>query len=169
MTDLDGALRALPVRDLLARSERAGAMEVRAVLRKRHRDLRDLAVLLSDAADERLEEIARASAELTARRFGRTILLYTPLYLSNECVNGCIYCGFRSDLQVKRSTLSPEEIDRESQRKTAEELAEKIDRFLFDRLISHGARVLIQGHDVETLGENLALDKQGAALDKCFM
>jgi len=113
MTDLAGALRALPLRDLLARSEGAGAAEVRAVLRKERRDLRDLAVLLSPAAAERLEDLARASAELTARRFGRTILLYTPLYLSNECVNLCVYCGFRADLRVNRSTLTPEEIDRE--------------------------------------------------------
>ncbi|MBN1824857.1 MAG: 2-iminoacetate synthase ThiH [Candidatus Eisenbacteria bacterium] len=111
MTELAGALRALPLRDLLARSEGATAAEVRAALRRERRDLRDLAALLSPAAAELLEETARASAALTARRFGRTILLYAPLYLSNECVNVCTYCGFRADLDVKRSTLSPGEID----------------------------------------------------------
>ena len=47
-------------------------------------------------------------------RFGNTIQLYAPLYISNECINKCIYCNFNSTNKIKRITLSPEEADAES-------------------------------------------------------
>ncbi|RPJ40675.1 MAG: 2-iminoacetate synthase ThiH [Candidatus Latescibacterota bacterium] len=111
MNELARTLESIPVRDLLARADRSSAGDVRAVIAKDHRDLKDLAVLLSPPAEALLEEIAHASASLTARRFGRTILLYAPLYLSNECVNVCTYCGFRRDIEVRRTTLGAPEIE----------------------------------------------------------
>ncbi len=115
MSVLVDRLRTLPLDELERRAEGATAADVRAALRKEERrDLRDLAVLLSPAAAEMLEEVALASSRLTGRRFGRTILLYAPLYISNECVNVCTYCGFRRDIDVSRLTLAPEEIEREA-------------------------------------------------------
>ncbi|HXF73661.1 MAG TPA: 2-iminoacetate synthase ThiH [Actinomycetota bacterium] len=73
------------------------------------RTLEDLAALLSPAAGERLEELARASHRLTVARFGRTIRMYAPLYLSNECLSSCAYCGFAKELPIARKTLTPEE------------------------------------------------------------
>jgi len=73
------------------------------------RGLPDFAALLSPAAGERLEELARASRRLTAARFGRTMRMYAPLYLSNECLTTCVYCGFARELPIARKTLSPEE------------------------------------------------------------
>lgn len=113
MSELIVAIDRLPAADLLARADGATHADVRAVLAKDALELRDLAVLLSPAADGALEEVARASSNLTARRFGRTILLYAPLYLSNECVNICTYCGFRRDIDVKRMTIDDDEIERE--------------------------------------------------------
>jgi 2-iminoacetate synthase len=69
----------------------------------------DLAALLSPAAAERLEELARASRRLTLARFGRTIHMYAPLYLSNECLTTCAYCGFAKNLPVARKTLGESE------------------------------------------------------------
>ena len=63
--------------------------------------------LFSSAADPFLERIAQRSAAITERRFGKVMQLYTPLYLSNECVNRCAYCGFAHDLEVRRITLTP--------------------------------------------------------------
>jgi len=74
----------------------------------------DVAVLLSPAASEHLELIAQRSAALTRRRFGRTMQLYAPIYLSNECVNHCAYCGFSQELPIARRTLSLEEVDAEA-------------------------------------------------------
>jgi 2-iminoacetate synthase len=70
------------------------------------RDLHDFAALISSAAAARLEEIARASHQLTLRRFGRTVHMYAPMYLSNECLTTCTYCGFAKDLPIARKTLS---------------------------------------------------------------
>ncbi|HWC31569.1 MAG TPA: 2-iminoacetate synthase ThiH, partial [Actinomycetota bacterium] len=70
------------------------------------RTLEDFAALLSPRGSERLEELAAASHRLTAARFGRTMHMYAPLYLSNECLTTCGYCGFAKNLPVARKTLS---------------------------------------------------------------
>ncbi len=70
--------------------------------------------LLSPAADALLEEIARKAWSITRRRFGNTIQLYAPLYVSNECSNSCLYCGFNRHNAIERVTLTPEEVEREA-------------------------------------------------------
>jgi len=77
-------------------------------------DLDDFAALLSPAASARLEEMARLSHLRTVRRFGRTMQLFAPAYLSNECQNVCTYCGFSAGNKVARRTLGPVEIIREA-------------------------------------------------------
>ncbi len=74
----------------------------------------DFVALLSPAAAERLEEMARLSQARTVRRFGRTMQLFAPAYLSNECQNVCTYCGFSAGNKVARRTLTPAEILREA-------------------------------------------------------
>jgi len=78
------------------------------------------AALLSPAAGEQLEALARRAAATTARRFGRIIVLYVPFYLSNECTNRCTYCGFSREREVPRRTLAPDEIRVEADRLKAE-------------------------------------------------
>ncbi len=68
-----------------------------------------LPALFSPAASRSLEALAQRSAALTERRFGRTIQLYAPMYLSNECVNKCTYCGFSFDNRIARRTLTLDE------------------------------------------------------------
>ena len=85
------------------------APEVERVLGRNAIETDDLPVLFSRAARSYLEELARRSAALTERRFGRVIQLYAPLYVSNECVNDCTYCGFARSLNVPRVTLPPEQ------------------------------------------------------------
>ncbi len=72
-------------------------------------DVDDLAALLSPAADPYLEELAELTSRITLQRFGSVVILYAPLYLSNECVNRCIYCGFNRDNNIERLTLSVNE------------------------------------------------------------
>lgn len=88
--------------------------DVERALRRDVLDARDLAALLSPAARERLEDLAARSAALTRRRFGRVMQLYAPLYLSNECVNRCTYCGFSHGLAIPRRTLTLDEVDAEA-------------------------------------------------------
>lgn len=68
--------------------------------------LDELVVLLSPAADAHLETMAVVAEALTRRRFGRTIQIYAPMYLSNYCHSTCTYCGFSFGNQIKRLTLS---------------------------------------------------------------
>lgn len=84
--------------------------DVRRSLRKDKRNLDDFLTLLSPAAATELEEMAQLTQQITQRRFGKTIQLYAPLYLSNECQNICTYCGFSMDNKIKRKTLSNSEL-----------------------------------------------------------
>ena len=68
--------------------------------------VRRLAALLEPMDEARLEQLAAESAAVTRRHFGRTIRLFAPLYLSNECVNSCTYCGFSRENAILRVTLS---------------------------------------------------------------
>ena len=107
-------LAALPLAELLGRASNCSGAEVRAVLGKPRLALADFAVLLSPAAGDCLEELCHRSQSLTRRRFGKVIRLFAPLYLSNECVNNCKYCGFSRDNPILRVTLAVEEVLREA-------------------------------------------------------
>jgi 2-iminoacetate synthase len=99
--------------DLLRGSLETTSGQVRAALDKPRLALGDFARLISPAASTFLEEMARRSQALTRRRFGQVMRLFAPLYLSNECVNNCKYCGFSRDNPITRVTLSVEEVLRE--------------------------------------------------------
>jgi 2-iminoacetate synthase len=71
--------------------------------------LSKLLALVSPAAEDYLEQMAELSQELTVQRFGRTVRLYAPLYLSSYCVNRCRYCGFNRDNSFDRVRLSIDE------------------------------------------------------------
>ncbi len=104
----------LPLADLLERARTAGPAEVRAALAQDPRSLAGFAALLSPAAAEFLPEMAHRARALTLQRFGRVVRLFAPLYLSNECINNCRYCGFSRDNPIVRVTLSVEEVVREA-------------------------------------------------------
>ncbi|MFC4096749.1 2-iminoacetate synthase ThiH [Euzebyella saccharophila] len=89
--------------------------EVAAVLRKEKMDLHDFKALISPAAAPFLEEMAQRSHELTKKRFGNTLQMYLPLYLSNECQNICTYCGFSMTNKIPRKTLTDQEIIQEAE------------------------------------------------------
>jgi 2-iminoacetate synthase len=72
--------------------------------------LDDLATLLSPAAAPHLEEMAQLSHRLTVERFGRTMQLYAPMYLTNVCANICTYCGFSAQNKIPRKALNDAEI-----------------------------------------------------------
>ncbi len=87
---------------------------VESALRKNNRrTLDDFMALISPAAENYLEEMAQLSHQLTQKRFGKTIQLYAPMYLSNECSNICTYCGFSFDNKISRKTLTDDEILKE--------------------------------------------------------
>ncbi len=75
--------------------------------------LDSLLALLSPAAEDFLEEMAKRSSILTRQRFGANVGMYLPLYLSNLCANECDYCGFSMSNKLKRVTLRLKDIDAE--------------------------------------------------------
>lgn len=90
--------------------ENCKTSDVEASLNRTKRSVMDFLNLISPAAEPFLEQMAQLSNQLTQQRFGKTIQLYAPLYLSNECQNICTYCGFSMDNKIKRRTLSNSEI-----------------------------------------------------------
>jgi len=74
------------------------------------RDLEDFKALISPAAKPYIEQMAQLSQMLTQKRFGNTMQMYAPMYLSNECQNICTYCGFSMTNKIPRRTLTDAEI-----------------------------------------------------------
>lgn len=98
--------------------ENATDADVRRVLAKAARNVKPLtpeefAVLISEAADPYLEQMAQLSRHFTRERFGNTISLYIPMYVSNACTNKCVYCGFNHDNPFARTTLTMDQIKAE--------------------------------------------------------
>ena len=104
----------IPLEDLHGRALGASDADVRQTLDNARLSLAGFARLLSPAAGAHLEELCQRSQSLTRQRFGKVIRLFAPLYLSNECVNNCKYCGFSRDNPILRVTLSVDEVLREA-------------------------------------------------------
>ncbi len=66
--------------------------------------------LISEETGSSLETLARQSQQTTRRNFGKTMRLFAPLYVSNECVNNCKYCGFSRDAAIFRTTLTVDQV-----------------------------------------------------------
>jgi 2-iminoacetate synthase len=66
--------------------------------------------LVSEETGGPLEALARQSQQVTRRHFGKTMRLFAPLYVSNECVNNCSYCGFSRDAGILRTTLTVDQV-----------------------------------------------------------
>lgn len=84
--------------------------DITEILQKEQLTALDFLGLLSPAADSRLEDIATIANKLTVTEFGRTMLIYTPLYLSNYCNNNCLYCGFSIKNSISRSRMTEKQI-----------------------------------------------------------
>ena len=70
----------------------------------------DFMALISPAAAPYLETMAQLSRKYTLERFGRTMSMYIPLYLTNSCTNSCIYCGFHIANKMARTILNEQEM-----------------------------------------------------------
>ena len=87
--------------------------DVRRALGKEHCSVDDFLALVSPAAAPYLEDMARLSRHYTEERFGKTISLFIPLYLTNSCTNSCVYCGFHISNPMASTILTPEQMEDE--------------------------------------------------------
>ena len=88
---------------------------ISALLSKPQLVARDYLALLSPTADGLLEDMAQKAHSMTMYHFGPTVLLFTPLYLANYCVNHCVYCGFNANNNILRRSLTLDEVEAEAQ------------------------------------------------------
>ena len=73
------------------------ANDVETAMGKEHLSVDDFMALVSPAAAAYLEPMAALSRKYTQQRFGKTVQMYVPLYITNSCTNHCVYCGFQHD------------------------------------------------------------------------
>lgn len=89
------------------------AIDVKRVLDKETCDIEDFKALLSPAAEPFLEKMAERASVETAKHFGNTVYIFTPIYIANHCENYCVYCGFNCYNDIKRLKLTDEQIEHE--------------------------------------------------------
>ena len=102
----------------LEETKNPSAERVREIIQKsldkNRLDPEEMAVLINAEDPELVEEIFEGARELKKRVYGNRIVLFAPLYIGNECINNCQYCGFRcTNTEVSRKTLSLPELDQE--------------------------------------------------------
>lgn len=99
--------------EMTRRVEAKSEADVVKALTRRHCDIDDFMALISPAAQPYLEEMAQLSRRYTQERFGKTISMYIPMYITNSCTNHCVYCGFNHNNPMARTILTPNEIEQE--------------------------------------------------------
>lgn len=87
--------------------------DVRRALAKENCDVEDFMALISPAAQPYLEQMAFLSRKYTQERFGKTMSMFIPLYLTNSCTNSCVYCGFHISNPMARTILTAEQMEDE--------------------------------------------------------
>lgn len=101
--DFDGFWASVSDRDILS------------AINKEKLDIMDFLTLIAPKATKYLEDMAQKSASLTNMYFGKSKLLYAPLYVANYCSNECVYCGFNCKNHIKRRKLDYDEVRKEAQ------------------------------------------------------
>ena len=101
--------------EVLESIQHKNAQDVERALSAVKPDLEDFKALISPAAKPYLEPMATKSKLITKKRFGNTMQMYAPMYLSNECQNICTYCGFSLTNKIPRRTLTDAEILKEAE------------------------------------------------------
>lgn len=88
----------------------------RALSPNSHFSLNNLQALLSPKASNYLETMAQKAKSLREQHFGNTIKLFTPIYISNYCQNGCKYCAFKQDNRISRTQLDQNQLTKECEK-----------------------------------------------------
>lgn len=95
--------------------QQVAAESIQKTIAKNRLAALDYLALLSPRAEMYLEEMAQKAHRLTVQHFGRVVFFYTPMYLSNYCVNHCVYCGFQVHNKLERKKLTLAEVEQEAE------------------------------------------------------
>lgn len=110
--DSDIMDKVISTRNAYCAEDYTGA-DVKRALMKDHLEIEDFAALLSPAAEPYIEQMAQKAKQETAKHFGNSVYMFTPIYISNYCENYCVYCGFNCHNHIHRMKLNTEEIEKE--------------------------------------------------------
>lgn len=103
--------------NLLEETKDATREDIREVLerakQKKGLSHKDIGILLQAKNEEDLKEIFKIAGEIKKDIYGNRIVIFAPLYLSDYCVNNCVYCGYKKKNNFKRRKLTKEEIQEE--------------------------------------------------------
>ena len=110
---------------LLEKSKSADKAKIREILDKARKcrgiTLEETACLINVEDTGLIKEILDAAKDVKQKVYGKRVVMFSPLYISNECVNNCLYCGFRADNKsLHRKTLTDDEIIDEAKAITAQ-------------------------------------------------
>ncbi|GIV30358.1 MAG: thiamine biosynthesis protein ThiH [Bacteroidia bacterium] len=123
--------------------EKIDDARVERALAAKYRNLEDFMALLSPAAVKYLPYMLQEAGQITAQRFGKTVQIFIPMYLSNTCTNICTYCGFSFSNKLPRKILTKHEIEKE---------IEYIKQWPFEHIL------LVTGEDNHKVGVEYLLD-----------
>ena len=102
---------------ILEEAKGATREDIKAVLEKaKKRDglsYEDIAILLQVEDKEDMEEIFKLAGEIKDSIYGKRIVIFAPLYVSDYCVNNCVYCGYKRTNNFSRRKLTMEEVTEE--------------------------------------------------------
>ncbi|SDP62068.1 [FeFe] hydrogenase H-cluster radical SAM maturase HydG [Clostridium gasigenes] len=105
------------IEEVLESSKNATKEEIQEVLNraKKSKGLshKDIAILLETDNEEQLSEMYKIAGEIKESIYGKRIVMFAPLYVSDYCVNNCVYCGYKNCNTFKRRRLTQEEVAQE--------------------------------------------------------
>jgi len=119
--DIEGLTSFIPEAEIfewLEKTKKPSVERVREIIQrsldKNRLEPEEMATLINADSPEMAEEIFEGARALKEKIYGNRIVLFAPLYVGNECINNCQYCGFRcTNREVARKTLSMPELEQE--------------------------------------------------------
>ena len=106
------------IEKILKASEHPSMDEIKNILKKSKKKIRlnhmDIAMLLNAYDSTQVKEIYDIAGKIKDEIYGKRVVIFAPLYISNFCVNNCKYCGYRRDNEFDRRKLGQEEIKRQA-------------------------------------------------------
>ena len=105
------------IEKILEDSKNVSKDEIQSVIDKARRreglNHKEVGILLQVEDKDQLDEIYKLAGEIKESIYGKRIVMFAPLYVSNYCVNNCVYCGYKRDNKFIRRKLTQEEVANE--------------------------------------------------------
>ena len=105
------------IEKILEDSKNVSKDEIQSVIDKARRreglNHKEVGILLQVEDKDQLDEIYKLAGEIKELIYGKRIVMFAPLYVSNYCVNNCVYCGYKRDNKFIRRKLTQEEVANE--------------------------------------------------------